>query len=196
MKPFDPNVLLDCYRRGVFPMAENRDDPTIYLVDPDKRGIIPLDGLHISRSMKKFMRRTNFTVTFNKCFEQIVDECARETEDREETWINDGIAYLYAQLFRNGDAHSVEVWNGDALVGGLYGVAIGGAFFGESMFSRETNASKFALIKLVDRLNAKGFALLDTQFITDHLATLGAIEIDRDEYHKLLKTALQINTKF
>ena len=196
MKPFDPNVLLDCYRRGVFPMAENRDDPTIYLVDPDKRGIIPLDGLHVSRSMKKFIRKTTFTVTFDKCFERVIDECAKSTDDREDTWINDGIAYLYAQLFRNGYAHSVEVWDDQELVGGLYGVSIGGAFFGESMFSRTTNASKLALVKLVDRLNAGGYALLDTQFITDHLTSMGAIEISRDDYHKRLETALSANANF
>ena len=196
MKPFDPNLILDCYRRGVFPMAESRDDPTIFLVDPDKRGIIPLDGLHISRSMKKFLRRTQFSVSFDSCFDRVLSECARAMPGRDETWINAGITYLYMELFKNGDAHSVEIWNGDELVGGLYGVSIGGAFFGESMFSRATNASKMALIKLVERLNAGGYKLLDTQFLTDHLASMGAIEISRDDYHVLLKRALAVDAEF
>ena len=196
MKPFDPNLILDCYRRGVFPMAESRDDPTIFLVDPDKRGIIPLDRLHISRSMKKFLKRTEFTVSFDKCFDRVLLECARAMPDREDTWINDGITYLYMELFKNGDAHSVEIWDGEDLVGGLYGVSIGGAFFGESMFSRAANASKMALIKLVERLNAGEYKLLDTQFLTDHLASMGAIEISRDDYHVLLKEALAVDAKF
>ena len=196
MKPFDPNLILDCYRRGVFPMAESRDDPTIFLVDPDKRGIIPLDRLHISRSMKKFLKRTEFTVSFDKCFDRVLLECARATPDREDTWINDGITYLYMELFKNGDAHSVEIWDDEDLVGGLYGVSIGGAFFGESMFSRAANASKMALIKLVERLNAGEYKLLDTQFLTDHLASMGAIEITRDDYHVLLKEALAVDAKF
>ena len=196
MKPFDPNLILDCYRRGVFPMAESRDDPTIFLVDPDKRGIIPLDGLHISRSMKKFLRRTQFSVSFDRCFDRILSECARAMPGRDETWINAGITYLYIELFKNGDAHSVEIWDGDDLVGGLYGVSIGGAFFGESMFSRATNASKMALVKLVERLNAGGYKLLDTQFLTDHLASMGAIEISRDDYHVLLKRALAVDAEF
>lgn len=196
MRPFDPDVLLDCYRRGVFPMAENRDDPTIFLVDPDKRGIIPLDGLHISKSMRKFMRRTDMTISYDQCFNDVIFECARATADRQETWINAGIAYLYAELFKSGNAHSVEVWQKGELVGGLYGVSIGGAFFGESMFSRATNASKLALIKLVERLNAGGYTLLDTQFITDHLRTLGAIEISREAYQQKLESALLVNANF
>ncbi len=196
MKPFDPEVLLDCYRRGVFPMAENRDDPTIFLVDPDRRGILPLDGLHISRSMRKFVRQTDLMVTYDQNFNEVIAECAHPTIDRKETWINAGIAYLYSELFDNGHAHSVEVWRESKLVGGLYGVSIGGAFFGESMFSRETNASKLALIKLVERLNKGGYVLLDTQFITDHLASLGAIEISRVEYHEKLKVALKVKASF
>ncbi|MBC6402652.1 MAG: leucyl/phenylalanyl-tRNA--protein transferase [Hyphomonadaceae bacterium] len=196
MKPFDLDILLDCYRRGVFPMAESRCDSTIFLVDPDRRGVIPLDGLHVSRSLRKFMRRMPFTITFDRCFEDVVTECARPTPDRQDTWINSGILFLYSDLHRTGSAHSVEVWLNDRLIGGLYGVSIGAAFFGESMFSRQTNASKVALVKLVERLNAGGYRLLDTQFVTDHLKTLGAVEISRAEYHKLLKEALANEARF
>lgn len=196
MKHFGPNELLDCYRRGVFPMADSRDDPRIFLMDPDERGIIPLDSLHVSRSLKKFMRNMSYTVTFDVAFSEVISKCAEKAPDRNNTWINDGIEYLYGRLHAMSHAHSVEVWNDKELIGGLYGVSIGGAFFGESMFSRKTNASKVALVKLVDRLNAVGYTLLDTQFITDHLKTMGAIEIPRDDYHALLKSALKIQTRF
>ncbi|NNE58638.1 MAG: leucyl/phenylalanyl-tRNA--protein transferase, partial [Hellea sp.] len=157
MHKFDANILLDCYRRGVFPMAESRNDNSIFLVDPDKRGIIPLDGLHISRSMRKQLRRGEYRISYDGCYDRVVAECARETLDRPDTWINGGIAFLYSQLHKMGHAHSVEVWKGEELVGGLYGVSIGGAFFGESMFSRATNASKVALVYLVGRLNRQGY---------------------------------------
>ena len=196
MKHFGPNELLDCYRRGVFPMADSRDDPRVFLLDPDERGIIPLDGLHVSRSLKKFIRNMLFTVTFDKAFSAVISKCAEAAPDRENTWINDGIEYLYGRLHSMGHAHSVEVWENKDLVGGLYGVSIGGAFFGESMFSRRTNASKVALIYLVERLNKAGYKLLDTQFITDHLKTMGAIEISRNEYHVLLKEALEVQARF
>lgn len=165
-------------------------------MDPDRRGIIPLDGLHISKSLKKAIKSKRFTVTANVCFNDVVSECARETFDRPQTWINNGIKYLYGRLHEDGHAHSVEVWQDGALAGGLYGVSIGGAFFGESMFSRATNASKVALAALVDRLNAGGYVLLDTQFITDHLKTMGAIEISRAEYHIRLKAALKVDAAF
>ena len=196
MRHFGPNELLDCYRRGVFPMADSRDDPRVFLLDPDERGIIPLDGLHVSRSLKKFIRQMPLTVTFDKAFSAVISKCAEAAPDRENTWINDGIEYLYGRLHSMGHAHSVEVWENKDLVGGLYGVSIGGAFFGESMFSRRTNASKVALIYLVERLNKAGYKLLDTQFITDHLKTMGAIEISRNEYHVLLKEALEIQARF
>lgn len=196
MKHFGPKELLDCYRRGVFPMADSRDDPRVFLLDPDERGIIPLDGLHISRSLKKFMRNMHFTVTFDAAFSEVISKCAETAPDRENTWINDGIEYLYGRIHAMGHAHSVEIWKGRELVGGLYGVSIGGAFFGESMFSRATNASKVALVYLVERLNAAGYQLLDTQFITDHLKTMGAIEIPRNNYHALLREALEIETAF
>jgi len=196
MKHFGPKELLDCYRRGVFPMADSRDDPRVFLLDPDERGIIPLDGLHISRSLKKFMRNMPFTITIDAAFSEVIAKCAEEAPDRENTWINDGIEYLYGRLHSMGNAHSVEIWEGKNLVGGLYGVSIGGAFFGESMFSRKPNASKVALVKLVESLNATGYKLLDTQFITNHLKTMGAIEITRNEYHALLKEALTVETRF
>ena len=196
MKNFGPNELLDCYRRGVFPMADSRDDPRVFLLDPDERGIIPLDGLHVSRSLKKFIRNMPFTVTFDKAFSAVISKCAEAAPDRENTWINDGIEYLYGRIHSMGHAHSVEVWENTDLVGGLYGVSIGGAFFGESMFSRRTNASKVALTYLVERLNKAGYKLLDTQFITDHLKTMGAVEISRNEYHVLLKEALEVQARF
>lgn len=196
MKNFGPNELLDCYRRGVFPMADSRDDPRVFLLDPDERGIIPLDGLHVSRSLKKFLRNMPFTVTFDTAFGEVISKCAEAAPDRENTWINGGIEYLYGRIHSMGHAHSVEVWENRELVGGLYGVSIGGAFFGESMFSRRTSASKVALVKLVEHLNAAGYKLLDTQFITDHLKTMGAIEISRYEYHALLKDALEVPTSF
>ena len=196
MKNFGPNELLDCYRRGVFPMADSRDDPRVFLLDPDERGIIPLDGLHISRSLKKFIRNMPYTVTFDEAFSAVIAKCAEAAPDRQNTWINDGIEYLYGRIHSMGHAHSVEVWENKDLVGGLYGVSIRGAFFGESMFSRRTNASKVALVYLVERLNKAGYKLLDTQFITDHLKTMGAIEISRNEYHVLLKEALDVQARF
>lgn len=191
-----PYELLEFYRQGVFPMAESRDDNQIFLIDPDMRGIIPLDGLHVSRSLKKFMRKMSFTVTLDWAFTDVISLCAEETQTRDNTWINSMIERLYAQLYEIGHAHSVEVWDGDALVGGLYGVSINGAFFGESMFSRKTNASKVALVGLVQHLNTSGFALLDTQFITEHLKTLGAIEITREQYRARLDLALNKDVRF
>ena len=177
-------------------MADSRDDPRIFLLDPDERGIIPLDGLHISKSLKKFMKTMPFLVTFDVAFGEVISKCAEAAPDRKSTWINEGIEYLYGHLCTMGHAHSVEVWENKELIGGLYGVSIGGAFFGESMFSRRTNASKVALVYLVERLNAAGYLLLDTQFITEHLKTLGAIEVSRNEYHALLKDALELKASF
>ena len=192
-KGFGPDDLVACYRKGVFPMSDARDDDFLFLVEPEMRGIFPLDGLHISGSMKKFRRKTDLRVTYNADFPAIIKACA---EARKDTWISYGIEALYTILNQRGEAHSVEVWRDDKLVGGLYGVSQGGAFFGESMFSRETNASKLALIHLVEHLNAKGFVLLDTQFITDHLASLGAVEIPRADYLEKLNLALEIQARF
>ena len=182
--------ILQCYRQGIFPMAENRDSADIFLVDPKIRGIIPLDGLHISRSLKKTLKQNLFAVTFDTCFKQVMIECAKMTSDRSETWINEPILSLYCELHERGFGHSVEVWFEDKLVGGLYGLSIGAAFFGESMFSRRANASKVALVKLVEHLNDQNYQLLDTQFLTDHLARMGGIEISREDYHILLSRAL------
>jgi len=196
MSSFGTEELLDCYRRGIFPMADSRNDPRVFLVDPDMRGIIPLDGLHISRSLAKFMRQMSFEVTYDQAFVGVIAKCAEATIERENTWINPGIEFLYSKLHEAGHAHSVEVWEAEKLVGGLYGVSIGGAFFGESMFSRATNASKIALVKLIERLNAGGYTLLDTQFMTDHLKTMGAIEISRETYLGLLENALEVKARF
>lgn len=193
---FGPTQLLACYARGVFPMADSRDDPRIYLLDPNDRGIIPLDGLHISRSLAKRIKRQDYEVKFNVDFDGTLMDCAEPAPGRENTWINESIAQLYSHLHRSGNAHSVETYKDGKRVGGLYGVSLGGAFFGESMFSTATDASKVALAALVERLNERGYALLDTQFMTDHLRSLGGIEITRDEYRDRLKDALKINAEF
>lgn len=185
MGELTPELLLHGYSVGIFPMSESRHDPEIFWVDPRRRGILPLDGFHISRSLARAMRRSTWTITSDRDFEGVLDGCA----DREDTWINAEIRALYLALHARGSAHSLEVREGDALVGGVYGVVLGGAFFGESMFSRRTNASKIALACLVDRLNQGGFTLFDTQFITSHLASLGALEITRAQYHAKLAHA-------
>jgi leucyl/phenylalanyl-tRNA---protein transferase len=193
---FGPNELLDCYRRGVFPMAEDRDDPRLFLVDPDLRGILPLDGLHVSKSLRKTIRREPFTIRVDTAFSRVVEQCAASSPGRMSTWINAPILNLYSALHRIGHAHSVECWDGEDLVGGLYGVSLKGAFFGESMFSRRTDASKVALAYLVARLRRGGYMLLDTQFVTEHLTTLGVQEIEREAFHERLDAALQINAQF
>ena len=177
-------------------MSDGREDPRIFLLDPNERGIVPLDGLHISRSMRKVIKRGDFKVTLNKAFRRVIALCAEDAPDRPTTWISRDIEYLYTQLHRRGHAHSLEVWRDDIIIGALYGVSIGGAFFGESMVSRATNGSKIALIKLVEHLNMRGFALLDTQFLTDHLVTMGAIEVTREDYHQRLQQAINIETRF
>ncbi|WP_424991151.1 leucyl/phenylalanyl-tRNA--protein transferase [Fluviibacterium sp. S390] len=181
-----PDILLKAYALGVFPMAESREDPEIFWVDPRHRGILPLDQFHMSRSLARHVRRGGFDVAINRDFAATVEACA----DRPETWINATIFDLYLQLHRMGHAHSLEIWQDNQLIGGVYGVALGGAFFGESMFSRRDNASKTALAFLVDRLAHAGFTLFDTQFITPHLSRLGAVEITRAEYHQRLETAV------
>lgn len=190
---FGPDDLIACYRRGVFPMADSREDATFYLVEPKQRGILPLDKLHISKSMRKFRKKTPFKVTINQDFSGVIQACAT-THDG--TWISYAIEGLYSHLHNLGHAHSLEVWNDGVLVGGLYGVTQGRAFFGESMFSLKTNASKLALIHLVEHLIARGFTLLDTQFLTDHLKSLGAIEIPQIEYLEKLNTALKSEAAF
>ena len=182
-----PENLLRAYAAGIFPMAEGRDDPGLHWVDPRRRGILPLDGFHISRSLAQRLRSWPHDVRINSDFPGVVRACA----DRPETWINAPILNLYRALHRAGFAQSLEVWEGDALVGGVYGVTLGAAFFGESMFSRRTDASKVALAWLVDRLRAGGFTLFDTQFLTPHLASLGGVELTRTEYHRRLAEAIR-----
>lgn len=196
MRGFGAEDLIECYARGVFPMAEGRDDPRIYLLDPDERGVLPLEGFHIPRTLRKAVRQDTFDIRFDTAFEAVVAGCAEPAPGREETWINDGILSLYRELFQLGFAHSVESWQDGELVGGLYGVSLGGAFFGESMFSRRTDASKVALVHLIAQLKAGGFILLDTQFTTEHLERFGAITIPRAMYHLRLADALKIKTGF
>ena len=183
-----PELLLGAYAAGVFPMAEAEDDPDVFWVDPQRRGILPLDGFHVSRSLARRMRKGGVRATLDRDFEAVLDGCA----DRSETWINDTIRRLMIDLHEMGFAHSFEVWRGDDLIGGMYGVALGGAFFGESMFSTATDGSKMALAFAVDHLKRCGFCLFDTQFLTEHLATLGAIEISRAEYRSRLTQAIEV----
>lgn len=181
-----PDLLIHAYRTGIFPMAERRDDPEIFWVDPRRRGIIPLDGFHMSRSLARRLRRTDYKVSLNRAFPEVIDCCAA----RQETWINAEIRALYQRLQHLGFAHSLEVWHGAQLIGGVYGVTVGGVFCGESMFSSATDGSKIALAWLVDLLNRSGFTLFDTQFLTPHLASLGGIEITRADYRQRLAEAL------
>lgn len=183
-----PEMLLQAYASGIFPMAESRDDPDLFWVDPRRRGVLPLDRFHVSRSLARRIRRGDYEVTLNEDFANVVDACA----DRPETWINDEIRDLYLTLHQRGHGHSLEIWHDEGLVGGVYGVTLGGAFFGESMFSRVTDASKLALAHLVAHLRRCGFVLFDTQFLTAHLASLGAVEISRAAYRAKLADALDI----
>ena len=193
MGTFGPDELAECYRRGIFPMADSRDASSIFLLDPEHRAVFPLDTFKPSRSMQKFRRKTSLRTSINEDFPQVIWSCA---ELRHDTWISVPIEVLYTELHERGEAHSVEVWDGERLVGGLYGVSQGGAFFGESMFSTVSNASKLALIVLIERLRERGFTLLDAQFMTDHLATLGAAEITRAEYKAKLGEALRLDPRF
>ncbi|NOZ32162.1 MAG: leucyl/phenylalanyl-tRNA--protein transferase [Alphaproteobacteria bacterium] len=191
-----PELILRAYEFGVFPMAESAASSELFWVDPEVRGILPLDGLHVSRSLKKTIQSGKFQWTVDRAFEDVMAACAKPAAGRAETWINADILHLYARLHQSGHAHSVEVWADGELAGGLYGLAIGGAFFGESMFHTRTDASKVALVHLVSRLNAGGFGLLDMQFLTDHLKSLGGIEIPRAEYRQRLAAALELQPEF
>ncbi|RYC30611.1 leucyl/phenylalanyl-tRNA--protein transferase [Lichenibacterium minor] len=186
-----PQILLRAYSLGLFPMAEGADDPSLFWLDPEFRGIFPLDGMVVSKSLAKTVRRDRFAVAVDRDFDAVIAACAEATDDRPDTWINGQIRTLYRRLFDMGHAHTVEAYEGDALVGGLYGVALGGAFFGESMFHRSTDASKVCLLHLAARLRDSGYHLLDTQFVTPHLATLGAVEVPRARYKKRLAEAVR-----
>ncbi len=196
MTELTPDLLLKAYAYGVFPMAKSRGDETVYWVQPKLRGVLPLDQFHLPRSLRKTLRRGEFEVTIDKAFGDILDGCAEAAPDRPDTWINDRIIRLFTELYNAGAAHSVEVWMDGELAGGLYGLAMGGAFFGESMFSRRTDASKIALCHLVAMLRVGGFTLLDTQFITEHLARFGAVEISQSDYLAELQSALTRSARF
>lgn len=191
-----PQVLLKAYSCGIFPMAESADDPALYWIEPQHRGILPLDDIHVPRRLARTLRNTPLTVKVDTDFEGVISGCAASRPGRRSTWINTRIRNLYRELFRLGHCHTIEVWKDDELVGGLYGVALGGAFFGESMFSSERDASKIALLHLAGRLIAGGFKLLDTQFVTEHLRQFGTLEVERDEFHRRLEDALRVRADF
>ncbi|MFI0848091.1 leucyl/phenylalanyl-tRNA--protein transferase [Mesorhizobium sp. IMUNJ 23232] len=201
-RPFAPghriptDLLLKAYATGVFPMAESADDPEVFWVRPEARGIIPLNAFHVSKSLRKTVKHGFFDIRIDTDFPAVIDACAEERENRNSTWINAPIRAAYIELHRIGHAHSVEAWREDHLVGGLYGVTLGRAFFGESMFSRETDASKVCLVRLVERLRERKFTLLDTQFTTEHLKRFGAVDVPRRKYEMLLAEALESTAKF
>ena len=197
-RPFvlTPDLLLRAYRLGLFPMAESRESRSLHWLDPDARGVLPLHGFHIPRSLMKTLHGSRFTITADADFPATIAACAAARSNRPETWINHEIETLFVELYRLGFAHSVETWEDGRLVGGLYGAALGGVFFGESMFSTVTDASKVALAHLVARLRLGGYTLLDTQFITTHLARFGAIEVPRNAYHAMLAEAVEVQARF
>lgn len=194
--PLTPDVLLRAYALGLFPMAENRDDPNLHWVEPRRRGVFPFASFHVPKKLGQLVRSGRFEVVANRDFDAVIDACAEPAAGRETTWINTTIRGLYGELFRSGDVHTVEVYDEGQLAGGLYGVSLGGAFFGESMFHRATDASKVALVHLVGRLIAGGYRLLDAQFITPHLARFGAEEISRSAYQKRLAPAIATPARF
>ena len=191
-----PQVLLKAYTCGIFPMAESADDPALYWIEPQHRGILPLDDVHVPRRLARTLRTTDLKVRIDTDIEGVIEGCAASRPGRRSTWINERIRSLYRDLFDLGHCHTVEVWDEGSLVGGLYGVALNGAFFGESMFSNERDASKIALVHLAARLSYGGFRLLDTQFVTDHLRQFGTIELNREEFHRMLEQALQLEADF
>jgi leucyl/phenylalanyl-tRNA---protein transferase len=191
-----PEVLLKAYACGIFPMAESADDPALYWIEPEMRGIVPLDGFHLPARLARTVRTTSFVVHIDRDFEAVIDGCAEPKPDRSRTWINARIRRIYRALHERGHCHTVEVYDGDDLVGGLYGVSLGRAFFGESMFHRARDASKIALVHLVARLKAGVYRLLDTQFVTEHLRSFGAVEVPKRRYHRLLEDAITGNGDF
>ncbi len=196
MSELTPDILLRTYAAGIFPMAESAEDPTLFWVDPETRGILPLEKFRVSRGVQRKLRRHLFEVRCDTAFEEVVRACAAKTSERPTTWINEEIIRLYLGLHAMGHAHSVECWEGGELAGGLYGVCIGGAFFGESMFSRAADASKIALAHLVARLRRGGYRLLDTQFVTSHLEQFGVTEVGRREYQAILSSAIAADASF
>ena len=196
MTKLTPEILLRAYAVGLFPMAERRDDPTLFWIDPEKRGILPMDGFHVSRRLRRTVRSGRYEVRCNTAFDDVVRACAAPGPNREDTWINDEILSLYGDLHALGRAHCVETWLDGEIVGGLYGVSLGAAFFGESMFSLARDASKVALVHLVARLVKGGYKLLDTQFVTDHLTQFGVVELPRAGYRELLSEALDDTATF
>jgi leucyl/phenylalanyl-tRNA--protein transferase len=191
-----PSLLLRAYACGIFPMADHADDPTLYWVEPKMRGVLPLDGFHLPRRLARTVRSDAFEVRVDTDFDAVIAACATPRDGRQETWINTPIRRLYGELFRAGHVHTVECWRGGRLAGGLYGVKLGAAFFGESMFSEERDASKVALVHLIARLKRGGFKLLDAQFLTAHLVQFGAIEVPREDYVHLLDEALREEAEF
>ena len=196
MTALTPEILLRAYAVGLFPMAERRDDSTLYWIDPEKRGILPLDDFHVSRRLRRTVRSGLYEIRCNTAFADVVRACAAPGPKREESWINDEIVSLYSDLHELGRAHCVETWVDGELVGGRYGVALGAAFFGESMFSAARDASKVALVHLVARLRKSGYLLLDTQFVTEHLAQFGVVELPRAGYRQRLSAALDASASF
>ncbi|MFT3731702.1 MAG: leucyl/phenylalanyl-tRNA--protein transferase [Hyphomicrobium sp.] len=191
-----PQVLLKAYSCGIFPMAESADDPALYWIEPQQRGVLPLDGLHVPKRLLRTVRTTPYRVKIDSDYDGVIDGCAAPRAGRMSTWINSRIRSLYRELFELGACHTVEVWNGNKMVGGLYGVALKSAFFGESMFSTERDTSKIALVHLAARLIRGGFTLLDTQFVTDHLRQFGTIELDRMTFQRELERALSKDANF
>jgi leucyl/phenylalanyl-tRNA--protein transferase len=191
-----PEVLLKAYACGIFPMAESAEDPALYWIEPEMRGIIPIEGFHVPARLARTIRTTPYKVWIDRDFDGTIAGCAEAKPDRDRTWINARIRQIYRSLFEHGHCHSVEVYDGDNLVGGLYGVSLGRAFFGESMFHRARDASKIALVHLVARLKAGGYHLLDTQYVTEHLKTFGAVEVGKRRYHRLLEEAIVGNAHF
>jgi leucyl/phenylalanyl-tRNA---protein transferase len=196
MTAITADIVLKAYAAGLFPMAESAADPRLHWIDPEERGILPLDGFHVSHSLRKTVRRQLYTIQVNTAFTDVIRACAAPGRGRTTTWINRRIVDLYTELFGKGQCHSVEAWHEGKLVGGLYGVHIGGAFFGESMFSRATDASKVALVHLVARLRAQGFLLLDAQFMNDHLMQFGATPVPRARYRQMLAAAIRVERDF
>ncbi len=196
MSTVTPDIVLRAYSQGIFPMAEERDDPALYWIDPEVRGIIPLDAFHVSRRLARKVCKEPFEVRVDHAFAEVIRCCRAPASGRWTTWINDEIVELYEALHEMDRAHSVECWRDGRMAGGLYGVSIAGAFFGESMFSRETDASKIALVHLVARLKRGGYSLLDVQFVTRHLSAFGAVEVPRRQYHGLLERALGLGADF